>query len=492
MRRGMVVGAALALGVLAPVAAPTNAAATKADGAGDVLPFDFDGDGFADLAVGVPGEDLRGVTSPGVVQVMYGSDSGVTARDQLWHQGRKGVKNKLEKRDSFGGVLTSGDFDADGYADLAVGIPSENLGSIVDAGAVQVLYGGPKSLTARDQIWHQGKPGVPGRSERDDLFGESLAAGDFDADGYADLAIGVRGESVGDVDNAGRVVVLRGAPGGLTAVGIHSWRQGKDGIASQPSRGDGFGAGLATGDVNGDGHDDLAITAGSETDAQSPEGGRSSAAHLLLGGPTGLTSVGSQYILPNDLVDYSDRIGLTLAFGDFNSDGRSDLVLAAPYPMVAVLHGHSDGLHPAPLPQASTPGEDAWWPVHGDREADPTREVAVGDITGDGNHELVIGPGVFILGTDTGLGTATTTWPVDAIEDGGVAVLPLSGGTHAWMTVGVQVPRTPTLPEYAGEVVVLRGTRDGTVGPVTVRSQDSPGIKGKAQEWDLFGTPPGG
>ena len=137
------------------------------------------------------GEDLRGVKDAGAVQVLYGSAAGVTARDQLWHQGRKGIKNKLEKNDRFGQALASGDFDADGYADLAVGIPGEDIGKKRDTGAVQVLYGSPTGLTARDQVWHQGKPGVPGKSEAGDWFGGGLAVGDFDADGFADLAVGV-------------------------------------------------------------------------------------------------------------------------------------------------------------------------------------------------------------------------------------------------------------------------------------------------------------
>ena len=84
------------------------------------MPFDFDGDGYADLAVGVPGESLRGVKYAGAVQVLYGSAAGVTARDQLWHQGRKGVKGAPEKGDSFGKPLASADFDADGFADLTL------------------------------------------------------------------------------------------------------------------------------------------------------------------------------------------------------------------------------------------------------------------------------------------------------------------------------------------------------------------------------------
>ena len=145
MRRGLLVGMGLVLvgGVVTPAVTPVGVDSASAAVTGVGMPFDFNGDGYADLAVGVPGEDLRGRRDAGAVQVLYGSASGVTAHDQMWHQGRKGVKGALEKGDRFGTTLASADFDSDGYADLAIGILDEDIGTKKNAGAVQVLYGGP-------------------------------------------------------------------------------------------------------------------------------------------------------------------------------------------------------------------------------------------------------------------------------------------------------------------------------------------------------------
>src|SRR5947199_351050 len=92
-----------------------------------------------------------------------------------------------------------GDFNGDGSADLAVGVPGEDVGGVNGAGAVNVLYGGTGGLSATgNQLWSQDSPGVldaPGVSE---FFGQALAIGDLNGDGRDDLAVGVPYEDVAD------------------------------------------------------------------------------------------------------------------------------------------------------------------------------------------------------------------------------------------------------------------------------------------------------
>ncbi len=205
---------------------------------------DYNNDGLDDLAIGVPGEDIGAIKDAGAVNVLYGSGSGQTATgDQLWHQNTPGVLGGAEAGDVFGDNVTCGDFDGDGFDDLAVGVPGEDIGAVVDGGAVNVFYGSASGLTASgDQLWHQNVPGVLGGAEAGDLFGSSLASGDYDGNGRDDLAVGAPGEDVGALVDAGAVNVLYGSGSRLTASGDQLWHQDSAGILGGAEAGDMFGS----------------------------------------------------------------------------------------------------------------------------------------------------------------------------------------------------------------------------------------------------------
>jgi hypothetical protein len=207
---------------------------------------DFDGDGTADLAVGVPREDLGYYGwlyyhDHGAVNVLHGTVHGITASgSQFWHQDSAGVLGHIDPgREWLGSALAAGDFDGDGYADLAVGVPGDFDWVYIEycdtwgeyaSGAVNVLYGSSSGLTATgDQLWRQSRSLYDPIMEGANEFGAALAVGDFDGDGYADLAVGdpAQGEAEGTVN------IIYGSYRGLTTVGLQIWHQNSPGIISR-------------------------------------------------------------------------------------------------------------------------------------------------------------------------------------------------------------------------------------------------------------------
>jgi hypothetical protein len=178
----------------------------------------FNGDGLDDLAVGVPFEDVAGRTNAGAVNVLYGSPLAIgldlPPSNFAWNQNFGQVPDKAQAGDRFGSALAAANLGRSQDADLAIGVPTEDVGGVTNAGAVNVLYGGgPFGLTdANSQVWYQNTRKIKGSPGIGDRFGAALAATDLV------LAIGVPFESADGAGrhHAGAVSVLYGDETGVT------------------------------------------------------------------------------------------------------------------------------------------------------------------------------------------------------------------------------------------------------------------------------------
>ncbi|MDQ1046856.1 FG-GAP-like repeat-containing protein [Streptomyces sp. V4I2] len=148
MRRAVLATALLTAVAGVTLTPMTSSAAAPYKGANTAaVQDDFNGDGYRDLAVGAPHAANGTVEEAGSVVVLYGSKSSVSAtRRTVITQATAGVPGEPEKWDEFGTTVATADLDRDGYADLLVGTPREDVRGIESRGSVTVVWGGPNGL----------------------------------------------------------------------------------------------------------------------------------------------------------------------------------------------------------------------------------------------------------------------------------------------------------------------------------------------------------
>ncbi|MCM2578379.1 FG-GAP-like repeat-containing protein [Streptomyces meridianus] len=331
---------------------------------------DFDHDGYTDLAVSAPWEDVSGDKDGGTVQIIWGSANGLS--------GGTTVKDPTPSgHDRFGYVLDAADYNGDDRADLAIGSSSATVqvyrgGFGRSSGATGGVYSvrpailsggdnGPKNLHSgdvngdgvadllvdgydnqpdpEDYYWNTNYY-VPGSaSGLDATAAQKLPAGvitdigDINSDGYGDIVIGVQWDSdVPGSRTGGKVEVINGSASGPSS-NRTDIDQNSAGVPGSSETADGFGAELDLGDVNGDGHLDLAVGApGESVDGVAHTG----AVTVLYGAAdgSGITGEGSQWFSQNspgvpNSDEADDQFGFDIHLADLNNDGKGDLTVGA-------------------------------------------------------------------------------------------------------------------------------------------------------------------
>ncbi|WP_030209957.1 FG-GAP-like repeat-containing protein [Streptomyces sp. NRRL S-87] len=399
----------LALGGPA-TAAPAPAPKPKAD---------FNGDGYGDIAVPAPFSAVGAASGAGRVVVLYGSATGVSpAHRQVLTQGTAGIPGTPEQGAGFGRSSAVGDFNADGFTDLAVAAPY--AGGLT--GSLSVVFGSPDGLSGAVTL-DDPEP-VPGpASPNSRKWGAKLTAGDFDGDGRDELIAGA-------------------LPTRSPGTTLHAFK-GIDRTAPAPTAAritvpftlSRLVNSLTAGDVTGDGRDDLLVE--SLTSANVPS------AHVVPGSPTGL-AVAAATPVPAG----------TKAVGDLNGDGYADIVTGQPSDTAAqtggrVLVSYGSATGPAPTPVVLTQ-ESTGIPGSSEKNDYFGNELSFGDVNGDGYQDLAVG--------SLGQTVAGAAFAGRVVVVYGSAQGPATTGTQSFSRATKNIPGDPRLQEQFGAGVELADT----------------------------------
>ena len=499
----------------------------EAQGKVDCQQFvDFNGDGYDDLLIGVTYETVSGQDNAGAINIIMGTEDGLYGPgSQFWHRDVQFVEDVAEPYDYWGKVLATGDFNGDGYTDIAVGTPQDDVDGQNAAGSVQIMYGSANGITAfTDQVFSQYN--LIGALEAGDLFAGSLAAGDFNGDGYDDLAAGNPGESVGSIDNAGAINIIYGSAYGLVTSGNFILTEDDLGIFGVAQENDIFATALAAADFDRDGDDDLAIGIPNQDLGVGTIIANAGALFIVNGSDSGLDTSDLQFWSQAALegtAEENDHFGYRLTTGDFNGDGYPDLVVGVPHENVGtvidagavnIIYGSNNGLtdtgnqiidpNNANFGATLSPGElyhFAW-------------DITAGDYDGDGYADLAVGiprqavgfmPAIenagaaFIMyGGQSGVKTTefqflsqintTIQGTAESFDWFGWAMSTGDYNGDGYADLAVGAVQDSEAVSYGGSVTVFYGMEGGvSLNHEQLWTQNNPGVPDLAEMDDLFG-----
>ncbi|WP_405586360.1 FG-GAP and VCBS repeat-containing protein [Streptomyces sp. NBC_01092] len=306
-------------------------------------------------------------------------------------------------------------------------------------------------------------------------------AGDINGDGYRDAVITAPLAKVAGKSNAGYVAVVYGSASGLNTGNRQVISQDTAGIPGVPESGDYFGDRATTGDLDGDGYTDIVVGVHAEQIGSTDDTG---VLTVLWGGATGIKSGTDISTLP----EYRSELGWSVATGDFDGDGDTDLAAAnIASPGLNVFEG--------PIPRTGRAEELGGIDTSAETGIS-TDQIVAGDVTGDGKSDLLVMGQEEISGgnrTRSVLykGSALGLTPGSKVAGGYAAVIAdVNKDGYGDIVTGNFMEKSTDEPNggSGGAVTVTYGAASGLSTRTPVRfTQDSAGVPGASERNDAFG-----
>ena len=359
---------------------------------------DINGDGYTDIIIGAPYADPGGRSAAGETYVIFGS-SNPPSTIELSTESADITICGAAYGDLSGYAVASGDVNGDGYDDIIIGAFGADPPGGSDAGETYVIFGSSSPPSTFDLSTQSADITVCGGAY--DLSGHAVAFGDMNGDGYDDIIIGAYAADPSGRDRAGKTYVIFGSsfPSPPYILDLNSWPA--DITVCGAAANDESGHAVASGDVNGDGYDDIIIGA-LWADPGDPPRSCAGETYVIFGSSPSCPVIIDLSFQSADITicgdDASDFSGHAIASGDINGDGFDDVIIGA---VVAepgdpprfsagetyVIFGSSS---PPSTFDLSTQSADIT--VCGAATDDISGwAVASGDINGDGYDDVIIG-----------------------------------------------------------------------------------------------------
>ncbi|EKD76746.1 MAG: hypothetical protein ACD_43C00003G0001, partial [uncultured bacterium] len=281
---------------------------------GNIVTGDINNDGYDDIIVSAA-TDSTGGSGTGAIYIIYGKAASYTSTTTTADTSIVKIIGSVGDSAS---DLAIGDYDNDGYDDIAVGAQSfsTNTGGVyLIFGSSTVLSGQSNSLPATASAFYTGEG-------TNNFFGCSVALGDINGDGYADLVAGASGVG-GSAGSAFLTYGSHSRPSGSISANTFVKFNGE--VAGDSA---GSTVYISNNSINTDIYNDLIVAAPNNGDTASGAG----AVYVVPGSDTNYTAITSlgdtgYYEITGGTA--SDALGYTINAADLNYDGYSELVISS-------------------------------------------------------------------------------------------------------------------------------------------------------------------